>query len=302
MLNLEPKQIWSELSRLFPEIGEVQGRILDIGFRSIVAELSTGHICLIGRHQGAVGTYEKEFRILPKIQNQLPYHVPSPDWFTFGTEVFRYGAERYRKIDGVPLTRDDLEKTDLHKVGTDLGWFLGKLHSISATGFEDLREPELHQKLRATRDGCLSVLRERLSSAEYDLIEKWFDTTVEEFAQVEYHPVPIHGDLWYENIIVDEDYETVLGILDFETFAVGDPAKDFAPFMYVGKGFLNSALDSYGAEDVHSNAFRQRIQRYWEFRELAGISHCVKVDDWDELEVSITKVQNGPILNPTGEC
>ena len=99
--------------------------------------------------------------------------------------------------------------------------------------------------------------------------------------------------------MVDEDYETVLGIVDFENFAVGDPAKDFVPFIYVGKSFLDFALASYRFGDSDPKAFRHRIQRHWKFREFGGIDRCLKVVDWDELEDSIAKVQNGPVLNLT---
>src|SRR5579885_3662575 len=36
-----------------------------------------------------------------------------------------------------------------------------------------------------------------------------------------------HGDLWYENVLMDDACRTVTGIVDFEAANVGDPAQDF---------------------------------------------------------------------------
>ena len=33
---------------------------------------------------------------------------------------------------------------------------------------------------------------------------------------LDYSPVQIHGDLWYENLIIDEGCERLVGVVDFE--------------------------------------------------------------------------------------
>ena len=37
-----------------------------------------------------------------------------------------------------------------------------------------------------------------------------------------------YGDFWYENILVDEASEIIVGIIDFENATIGDPVQDFA--------------------------------------------------------------------------
>lgn len=51
----------------------------------------------------------------------------------------------------------------------------------------------------------------------------------------------IHGDLWYENYILNDNNELV-GIVDFEGSGMGDPAYDIAALYYLGTDFINKVL------------------------------------------------------------
>ena len=51
----------------------------------------------------------------------------------------------------------------------------------------------------------------------------------------------IHGDLWYENYILNDNNELV-GIVDFEGSGMGDPAYDIAALYYLGTGFINMIM------------------------------------------------------------
>ena len=66
----------------------------------------------------------------------------------------------------------------------------------------------------------------------------------------------------------------------------------------MGREFLGYVLSSYGRKAGDGTGKGQRIRRHWEFRELRGLDHCLRVEDTVELEDAIAKIRNGPILCP----
>ncbi len=300
MLALDSDQILSELHRLLPDGDFTRARVLDIGFQSTVIE-THGYVYLVGRHPGAAATYRKEYRVLPSLQTQLPCQIPCPDWYIEKTDVFPYGVMRYPKIAGAPLTRDAMPLADRSRIARDIGHFFKALHRIPAAEFASYADRDYPERLHMARQYCLPTLKERLSGHEYASLKHWFDKAVSVSNLMKCVPTLIHGDLWYENIIAGRTYDRVVGIVDFECFALGDPAKDFAPLKYLGDPLLDKALDAYGSASSDVATFRARIQRHWELRELEGLEYCVKTGDLVEIEDCVRKIREGPILSLTPE-
>jgi aminoglycoside phosphotransferase (APT) family kinase protein len=89
----------------------------------------------------------------------------------------------------------------------------------------------------------------------------------------------------------------VVGVLDWEHAAVGDPASDLARQLHLGEPFLEAVLREYGARGgEHGGAFRHRIRRRWELLELAGVRAAAALGDAAELAETVEKLRRGPIL------
>jgi aminoglycoside 2''-phosphotransferase len=143
----------------------------------------------------------------------------------------------------------------------------------------------------------LPVLRERLSAGEYDAVRRWArdfeaDEQLERFA-----PAVRHGDLWFGNVLVDPAAGRVVGVVDWENVALGDPASDLARQLHLGEAFAAAVLREYRAcgGDV-DDALRHRIRRRWELLEFAGIRAAAALDDEAELAETVEKLRAGPIL------
>lgn len=291
------KDIAVELERLFPGESLVPTAILDVGFRSVVVETNTNHVFLIGRHPAAAKSYEKDAKILPAIQPQLPIPVPKPDWFIQSTAAFPNGALRYKNVPGTPLTWERVRKAKLEYLAAQLGGFLRRLHSIDIDGFRDFAQERFASRVEKLSNELLPALRTLLKTQEYDAIAKWFSAVAEDSRMTGFAPTLVHGDLWYENILVNKELQQIVGIVDFENAMVGDPAQDFAPQNYIGADFLDAVLQAYGVpERAQHDLFLHRIQRYWELREFGGVQYALEYDDEVELEDSIGKIRSGPIL------
>ncbi len=123
-----------------------------------------------------------------------------------------------------------------------------------------------------------------------------------------YTPALCHGDLWYENILVDDRSAadgaadgaatTVAGVVDFEGAAVGDPARDFATGFHLGAAFARAVLGAYQElGGVLDDGVEHRVRRLWEAREFDGLAFALQHDDAAEIRDALAKVRAGPILS-----
>jgi aminoglycoside 2''-phosphotransferase len=270
--------------------------LLDTGFGSVAVETADGVIFRVARHAGAAEGHALEARLLPLLRRRLPVAVPDPRWRVEPDAAFPFGAIGYRRLAGEPLT-PALAEANRDAIAADLGRFLVSLHGLSREAGLPERDRVRDSFPRLCRD-VLPVLRERLSAAEYDAMRRWArdfgaDEEVDRFA-----PALRHGDLWYGNVLVDDAGTRVVGVVDWENAALGDPAADLARQLHLGEAFLEAVLGAYGEVD---DALRHRIRRRWELLEFAGIRTAAALDDEDELAETVEKLRAGPILGaPAG--
>jgi len=96
----------------------------------------------------------------------------------------------------------------------------------------------------------------------------------------------IHGDLWYENYILNDNNELV-GIVDFEGSGMGDPAYDIAALYYLGTGFINKVLSYYKYTDED---LIKRVSMLIKAREIADFDDMVK-NYPEEVEEQVDKIK-----------
>lgn len=130
-------------------------------------------------------------------------------------------------------------------------------------------------------------------------MERWWDAFLGDTVLHQATACLCHGDLWYENILVDATYQAVTGILDFEDTVIADPAQDFAALLSLGKPFTIAVLEAYHTRGAgFSEHLAYRIERYWEVRDFGGLQFAVKQADQEELTDALRKLRQGPILRP----
>jgi aminoglycoside phosphotransferase (APT) family kinase protein len=276
-----------ELGRLlrahFPDLRIDPVRLVDVGFGSTVVETGDRIIFRFARSKRAAAGHERELRLLRQLVGRLPVDVPDPQWRIERDAHVPFGAVGYGKLGGEPLRSDDADDV----VARDVAEFLRALH-----GLEGVEAAKGADERVALRDATLPVLRKRLERGEVDQLETWWRGVLADDDFRRFEPVLRHGDLWNENLLVDQG--RLVGVLDWGAAAIGDPAEDFAPLRHVGAAFADAVLDAYGADD----ALRHRAWRHWELRELYGIRAALELGDEEELADGIAKLRAGPILRP----
>lgn len=97
---------------------------------------------------------------------------------------------------------------------------------------------------------------------------------------------------------MDDAARMVVGVVDFEDAALGDPAQDFSTQLHLGAGFAGLVIEAYlKAGGKLNQSFQHRMRRLWELREFTGLQFAVRFDDPVELAEAIGKLRAGPILS-----
>lgn len=147
----------------------------------------------------------------------------------------------YRRIDGRPLQAAD--RLEL------VAPLLGELHTFpieraaALLGCEAGRTAwrERYDELRADIDAQVLPLLDRdlrkALLAAYDRFMAELET---------FRPSLVHADLGTEHILVDQDTRAPIGLIDFETAMIGDPAVDFVGLLLtLGAPATRRILDAY---------------------------------------------------------
>ena len=296
---VELGRIIETLERALPELGKLTpARVLGGGFSSVVVEVAGGWVFKVARNPVAAAGHAREARLLPALRGWLATPVPAPRWQVGSSEGLPFGALGYPKLVGVALTR---ERGQGLAVSAEVAAFLAELHTFPperALGLSLPGPSARRSAIERLRDEELPLLRDLLTAAEQRMIARWWDGFL---TDPELRAAParlVHGDLWYENVLVDPVEDKVVGVVDFESAAVDDPAQDFAALMHLGEPFVERIVDAYvAAGGAPGASFDHRLRRYWELREMGGVRHALRYDP-EELDDALRKLRAGPVLSP----
>lgn len=295
-------RIANALTAIFPELGEVQSiSVLGEGYRSMVVETPEGDVFKIAKNWEASAGLVKEAQILPLIADGLSTPVPYPIWHDGRSNHFPFGVLGYPKLAGKPLCPAMLSPVSSTEIANGVAQFLVSLHTVqldpgaaATLPGPDLRRFEFH----SLGNSVLPVLRELMLLDEYRAIHQWWSSFLSDPRMREFTPMLQHGDLWHENILVDDTHKRITGVIDFEGLALGDPAQDFATLLHLGRDFATTVLDHYQAAGGILDAdVRYRTQRLWELREFTGMRLAIQFEDQREFDDALYKLRTGPILD-----
>jgi aminoglycoside 2''-phosphotransferase len=271
--------------------------VLDTGFGSLVLETAAGVIFRVARTDAAAAGHSRELKLLPALGDALRVAVPAREWRVDRSHYpLPFGAIGYRKLPGTPLSRELLGRSN--EIAGDVARFLSSLHGFPVQAAERFGVPHgrsWRETLAALEAEVMPALHRLVTEDEYRLLQRWTREVGEDRALDTYRPALCHGDLWFDNFLVDGEPLRIVGVLDWEAARIGDPAQDLAPQFHLGVAFAESVLALYGSREA---SFRHRVRRFWELREFVGLQWAFEQDDAPELGDSLAKLRAGPILRP----
>jgi aminoglycoside phosphotransferase (APT) family kinase protein len=243
------------------------------GWGSVTVLVDDEHIYRFARNPGVAAAHRREFALLPLLAKALSVRVPEPDFFgDWGDET----CLGYPLIKGRPCTAADDWRS--------LAGVLRELHAVPVTGLDDDWRGS-YERLDIGR--VLPVLDRDLADTltrEYDrFLSGGWDFT----------PVLVHRDLAAEHILVD-DAGHVVGLIDFEDAALGDPAVDFAGLVPVlGWDRVDDLITAYGRP-----VDRDRLWVYWWLVPVHELLHGLATGD--ETIVTAAKAELRARLSAAG--
>jgi len=245
-----------------------------------VDESGDGRIYRRGTSAEAKEALRRQFRFLPKFREVLPVPVPAPEALVDDVLI-------YRKLRGTVMAADAHLSFDTRELARDIAHFMQALHTLSV---EDCLMWGVSERDRT--EVLLSAF-ERVMPHLPVQERQWAEAWRGGFDKGEYRAVVVHGDLWYENLLVDPETYRLAGVIDFDTTSLGDPAWDLATQLHCGVGFAQLVFDAYGDDDPE---MWTRAQRLFQLRQFEGLDWAIRQGDAVEFEESIAKLRSAGVL------
>lgn len=258
-------------------------RELAFGFSNLIYEMSDGNVCRVPRTPEAREAFQRQRRFLPQLAGCLPVSIPAPSKGYEETMV-------YRKMEGEPLQPGMLESLDANRIAADIAAFMCALHSIPVEMALRWGVPWENRtgKLLAAADRVLLLIPSEWRKHAF----AWR----KQFVEMPHPNVPIHGDLWYENILINRESGHVSGVLDFDEASIGDPAWDLATQLHCGRRFAQLVFEAYPLKDA---SLWTRAEALFQLRPFEGLDWAVRYQDAAEFEDGLKKLQEVGVL-PAG--
>ena len=263
-------------------------RQLGEGYASVVVESHNGVVFKIAKNHIAQQTYKKEYKLLHFLSNKIKrFDIPYPQYYIESSNKFPYGLIGYKKIEADILNPQTLTSNHLETTAFRVADFLYQIHSM------DISSPEIAnlslesvppplEELKQTWINLSDWLKFNIDDENYrKLHDLWKEA--EHFWEFVNQPATlVHGDMWFENILVDKN-SNVVGVIDFGNVAIGDKAIDFTVQNYIGDQFRNEVIKEYvklgGNLGEH---FQQRMAYLLLVREVYGLEYGIMINDIDK--------------------
>jgi aminoglycoside phosphotransferase (APT) family kinase protein len=274
-------------------VGEV--RLLDYGFYSRVLETDGGWIVRVARTADAAERHERECRVLPALARNLPLAIPEPVSALRAGDAAPYGATAYRRLSGRAMTQAEAVEGEWRKLARQLGRELARLHDVKLAPDVASEVPRFHMEdFAKLREVVSPGLRERLAFGEWAKVDAWWEQFMADRSLREWEPVLAHGDVWWGNLLVDD--ERISGMVDWEFLSHCDPAWELGTTQQFGDAFYPEVVAEYLHRRELDANWAHRADQWWALRTFFGVQFAIDREDEGEWVDSLRKLREGPIL------
>lgn len=251
--------------------------------------LGSDHVVRFPKDDAVARGLEREVALLPELAERVSFRVPLP------VAVGRHQGRPFAVqpwIDGRPIAAHDVvagaapspehagaRRARVAEVLAQLHGFPNRRAAAllgTSVGVEGWRERYLALR-NVTQERVQPLLEVRLRDRVAVGYERFLEDGLTPFT----HPVLVHCDLGVEHLRVD-DAGHVVGMIDFEACAIGDPAIDFIGLQIAfGEDVTRDVLARWGGPP--DPGFRERLRFYVWMGSVEAILYGLNEGDEDQV-------------------
>lgn len=229
----------------------------ETGQNNIVITVDNDTIFRFPRNEDNLKKLKMTYKTLNILDGLLNIKIPKISYTNF-TDRYKQSFIGYKMIGGQVLDKEMIATLNLEEVGSRLSRFLKILHSreVYIQLKDDLVE---HDSLLWWQDLYHRIedkLFSFMSTKAKQEVEEDFKKILDSLSSADFKKCVIHGDFGPSNIIMDD--KKVVGIIDFDSICIGDPAVDIAsligPFGFSTELILHHFKQYENAKDYLERA------------------------------------------------
>lgn len=208
---------------------------------------------------------------------------------------FKYGALIYKNITGIILKENLFNKINIENITNLISNFLTELYNIPIDknfSLENYKKTQLDyfNTILLTLTNYLQNKNILYDNIKLLNLENEYKNYLKEFKE----PHFIHGDFWEENMIISNDYQNLLGIIDFDNFGIGDNALDFATLSDFGYDFINIVLNKCNfIKDKEKFIIKVKMFEKWVYLDDFYYLFC----NWKKEDMLLKEIEEMKKLN-----
>jgi aminoglycoside 2''-phosphotransferase len=272
-------RLTDRIRAVYPRLDIHSAELNESGQNNDILLVNGGMIFRFPRYPAALASMHVEAAVLETIQGRVPLPTPKPIFLSLDGRAGGEAFMGYTRLSGVPLLRDEFAAIKnpavIERIAHQLAGFLQSLHS---TPLDHVRAKLPHHDTRAQCMHIYHRIREKLFSHMRPDARQWaedhYESFLSESANFDYQPVLKHGDFGTTNILFDQQRQTISGVIDFGSTAVGDPAYDFAGLLSsFGENFLVQCAHTYPELDRSLARVRFYQGTFALLEALFGVEH-----------------------------
>ena len=228
------------------------------------------YIILQGQIKDSFKYYEFSYNNLKFLNNNGNPYIKSIKFPNDGLNLikpqtnnyfFKNGALMYKIIKGIVFYEKYFNKINIENITTSIANFLIELYKIpiDKNNIDEYRQSQIKiftRNINNIKNYFNNINIEKLINFEKEYFE--YINNFEDFHYT-------HGDFWQENLIISEDYQHLVGVIDFDNFGINDIARDYAALFNLGDDFINKIIDKSSEIIMDKNEFLKRIIIYKKF-------------------------------------
>ena len=209
---------------------------------------------------------------------------------------FKYGGLIYKYIDGIILKEKYFNKINTENIINKISEFLIEIYNIPLPNNYNknkIIEQYLNEFINNINIIINYLKKENFIIDKLINLKNEYNEYINQFNDFSY----IHGDFWQENLIISEDYQNLIGVIDFDDFKIGDIAKDFATLLDLGYDFINKIMNKCNSIIKNKIKFLERIKIQEKLIVVEDCSYIIKNLNNDNKEKLLEQIKELKDLN-----